>query len=168
MSMPGIRAQGSAQTWQGGDVLPIQFLHKAVRWPITFNFKISVARNMSLIIQPLGQSGPYPLTGTASCYRNTNSTSLISIIMIGRLVSLDSSHGSLSPLRCVAHFSSASAELGCSLSFLAVCCFANGKIFEVLFQCLRLCFLSTLRTLHSSQNFPLSHSLSKKEEAFSK
>lgn len=52
--------------------------------------------------------------------------------------------------------------LGCGLSFLAMCCFANGKMFEVL--CLRLCFLSALRTLHSSQMFPLSHSLREKEK----
>lgn len=83
---------------------------------------------------------------------------------MGRLVSLDSSGGSRIPWKSVAHLPSASVGLGCSLCFLAVCCFANGKIFEVLFWCRRLCFLSALRTLLSSQKFPLSHSLGEKKK----
>lgn len=115
---------------------------------------------------PQGQKTSSPLT--ASCYSNTNNTLSVAFIMGGRPVSLDSSGGSPIPWKLVACFPSAAVGLGCGLSLLATCCFASGKMFEVL--CLRLCFLSALRTLRSSQMFPLSHSLRKKKKrkAFSK
>lgn len=109
---------------------------------------------------PQGQKTSSPLT--ASCYSNTNNTLSVAFIMGGRPVSLDSSGGSPIPWKLVACFPSAAVGLGCGLSLLATCCFASGKMFEVL--CLRLCFLSALRTLRSSQMFPLSHSLRKKKK----
>lgn len=42
-------AQVPAKTWQGGGAFPIWFLRKALRWAISFDFKVSGARNISSI-----------------------------------------------------------------------------------------------------------------------